>query len=270
MIDGKQIKASSIDKTKVNFSSPVSGTDPVIKSAMDAAIASAVSGFVSNSDFKDSVLAATNNNVNIASPGIFLTAFPSVSSSPVIGSTRLLLYGQSTGQENGIWIWQGTGSPLTRATDSDTTAKLTTGTMATVEEGLFAKKAIRLITTGAIVVGTTVTAWEIFNLTESQTEYLLQVNAVNTTAAGQLAIGAINIGFTNGVLNTKMHVRVNGVDEVCSTTSDAFYISNDSGATGLGQVVNPSFTGTTRLYVGSALGYNLTTTDIVEVSFLKY
>jgi len=69
---------------------------------------------------------------------------------------RVLLQNQSNNAENGIYVWNGAGTPLTRSADANTTTGMYTGTLVVVTEGtLYGGSVWRLATGGKITVGTT-------------------------------------------------------------------------------------------------------------------
>jgi hypothetical protein len=70
-------------------------------------------------DAKASVLAAADTNVNLAAPG---TSIGGVTFS-TFGS-RFLAVGQTTPSQNGIYEWNGNGSPATRSFDADVWTEL--------------------------------------------------------------------------------------------------------------------------------------------------
>jgi hypothetical protein len=119
-------------------------------------------------DIKASVRAATGSgNVTISS------APSTIDSVALTSGDRVLLKNQSTGSQNGIYVFNGTGSALTRATDADTSAKVTTGMFVFVSEGTVnADSGWVLTTNDAITLGTT-------SLTFTQ-----------FTGAGQISAGA--------------------------------------------------------------------------------
>ena len=80
-------------------------------------------------DFKDSVRAASTANVTVSGPG---AAIDGVTLS---SNDRVLLKNQSTASENGIYVFNGAASALTRATDADSSDEVTAGLFTFVEEG---------------------------------------------------------------------------------------------------------------------------------------
>lgn len=127
-----------------NLADPSTGTDAATQQYVLAQIASAVSG----QDWKASVRVASSVNVTIASPGA------NVDSIAMTAGDRVLLRAQSAGAENGIYVWNGAAVPMTRATDADVSAEMSSGTTVPVEDGT--SEGIWLLTTNnPITLGTT-------------------------------------------------------------------------------------------------------------------
>lgn len=82
-------------------------------------------------DFKDSVRVTSTANVTISSAPSSIDGVTLSSSN----HDRVLLKNQTTGSENGIYVFNGTGSAMTRATDADSSAEMTAGVAVGVEEG---------------------------------------------------------------------------------------------------------------------------------------
>jgi hypothetical protein len=126
--------------------------------ATDAATKGYVDAVKTGLDLKDSVRVASTGNVNTASApaaidGITLTS-----------GDRVLLKDQTTASQNGIWIFNGSGSAMTRATDADANAEVTSGLYTFVEEGTAnANYGFVLTTANPIVVGTTALSFTAFS-----------------------------------------------------------------------------------------------------------
>src|SRR5262245_39269025 len=78
---------------------------------------------------KDPVRVAATVNVSLSLPG---TTFDSITMS---GGDRLLLHTQTNQAENGIWIWTGAATALTRATDLDESSDFLPGFFVYVRQG---------------------------------------------------------------------------------------------------------------------------------------
>lgn len=102
------------------------------------------------SDFKDSVRVATRSNVDITANVITIDGVS------LSDKDRVLLLGQSTSSQNGIYVWSVSTSKLKRADDADSLFELSPGNKVYVEEGnSFSKTTWTLITQGVINPGTT-------------------------------------------------------------------------------------------------------------------
>lgn len=84
----------------------------------------------------DPVKQAYSTNVNTASPGTLSQTNPDTTTSTIGSTDRVLLYGQTTGTQNGIWVYNGAASALTRASDADATGEVIDGSLVAVSEGV--------------------------------------------------------------------------------------------------------------------------------------
>lgn len=105
---------------------------------------------VRNLDWKQSVRVASASNVNLAAPGA------NVDGVAMSVGDRFLARGQTLGQENGIYDWQGAATPATRSVDADVASEVTAGMVVIVEEGSVADTLWLLSTNNPIILNTTV------------------------------------------------------------------------------------------------------------------
>jgi|14BtaG_2_1085337.scaffolds.fasta_scaffold00272_11 hypothetical protein len=109
-------------------------------------------------DFKDSVRVATTGNISIS------TAPAAIDGVTLSSDDRVLVKDQSTGSQNGIYVFNGSGSAMTRATDADANAEVTSGMFTFVTEGsVNADSGFVLTTDGSITVGSTALAFAQFS-----------------------------------------------------------------------------------------------------------
>ena len=157
-------------------------TDPT--GAQDVATKSYVDAARTGLDVKASVRAGSTGNVTIASPGATIDGVT------MAANDRVLLKDQSTGSENGIYVWNGAAAAMTRATDCDENTEVTAGLYMFVEEGTVnADSGWMLTTNNPIVVGTTALTFAQFS------------------GAGQITAGAgltktgntLDVGAGNGI-----------------------------------------------------------------------
>lgn len=97
-------------------------------SAQDAATKAYVDANIEGLAWKDSVRAASTANINLSSPGA------SIDGVTMASSDRVLVKNQTTASENGIYVWNGAATPMTRSLDASTAAELEAAVVV-VEEG---------------------------------------------------------------------------------------------------------------------------------------
>lgn len=98
----------------LNLPAPASPAEPVRLQDLN----SAIEGLKN----KDSVTVAAQGNINLASPGAAIDGETLVSGDRALGS--VLLRFQTDPAENGLWIWNGATSPMTRTLDASTATEL--------------------------------------------------------------------------------------------------------------------------------------------------
>ena len=167
-------------------------------------------------DFKDSVRVATTATVTVSGPGAAIDGIT------LSSGDRVLLKNQSTASENGIYVFNGAASALTRATDADSSVEVTAGMFTFVEEGTVnADSGFVLTTDGTITVGSTSLAFAQFsgagqivagdgmtksgnqldvnddNITLEINSDAVRIKGISATAVGDLLVGqAGNAGYT--------------------------------------------------------------------------
>jgi hypothetical protein len=133
-----------------NVGAPALSSDAVTKQYVD----NIATGLV----WKNAVRVAATSNVSVSSPGA------TIDSVTLANGNRILLMGQTNGAENGIYVFNGATSALTRATDADQDSEVEPGAAVTVSEGTTnGNKTFVLITPGPITVGTTSLNWALLN-----------------------------------------------------------------------------------------------------------
>lgn len=109
-------------------------------------------------NWKQAARAASTGNVNLASPGATLDGVT------LANNDRILLMNQTDGTENGVYVFHGATSALTRATDSDTSAEMAPGAVLSISEGsVNGDKTFILVTDGPITLGTTPLVFSLMN-----------------------------------------------------------------------------------------------------------
>lgn len=96
--------------------------------AQDAATKAYVDGLVEGLAWKDNVRVKAPGNVTLATPGATIDGVT------MAAGDRFLAASQTTGAENGIYIWNGAATPATRAPDASTSDELENA-IVSVDEG---------------------------------------------------------------------------------------------------------------------------------------
>lgn len=137
---------ASLNSPAFTGSPTIDGT-PVASTAF---VQSAITAILSTRDVKESCRVGSSANVNINAPGSTLDG------KALVANDRIFLFGQTNGAENGIWVWTGASTPLTRAVDANDATKVTSGMVVTIEQGAtYADTAWFLKTEDPITLGTT-------------------------------------------------------------------------------------------------------------------
>lgn len=127
------------------LAAPSANSDAATKGYVD----SAIEGLA----WKDSCRVATQANLNLASPGATIDGVTMAS------SDRVLVRAQTAGAENGIYVWNGASTAMTRALDANTFDELEQATT-TVEEGTGAGVTYRQTAVNG-TLGTTAVSWTV-------------------------------------------------------------------------------------------------------------
>lgn len=133
-----------------NLGTPSVSTDAATKGYIDTAIANVQQLFTA----KGVVRVTMTTNVTLTAPGATLDGVSMTS------GDRILLTGQTTTTQNGIYIWTGAATTATRATDMDVWSEVVGALVPTDSEGTANKNTVWLATvpqTGTI--GTTAIAF---------------------------------------------------------------------------------------------------------------
>ena len=112
--------------TVTGLATPVNPTDAANKSYVD----NAITGLT----WKNAARVLSNANVAIAGPGATIDGIT------MANGDRVLLTAQTTGTENGIWVFNGAAAAMTRPTDAATFAQLN-GAALFIQEGTSANSA---------------------------------------------------------------------------------------------------------------------------------
>lgn len=191
-----------------NLATPSASTDGATKGYVDTQISNLNSIF----DSKGSVRVASTANVTVSNPGT--STFDGVALS---SGEKILLKNQTAGAENGIYVFNGSGSALTRDTQMDAWAEVP-GAFVAVEEGTANADTIWLCTSNAGgTLGTTAITW----LQIPTSAGLLNANFVDKEIPSG-SINGSNVTFTlaNTPTAGSEHLYLNGVLQESGSGND--------------------------------------------------
>lgn len=144
-------------------------------------------------DPKDACRAATTANIALA------TAPAAIDGVTLANGDRVLVKNQTTASENGIYVFNGAGNAMTRATDADADAEVTHGMSTYVVEGTINQRTGWLLSTNdPIVVGTT-------SLT------FVQVPTPDPVVFGKETLVLDSTDITNQYVDLAQQVRANSL-----------------------------------------------------------
>ena len=162
-------------------------------------------------DYKQATRVVTTTNVNLSGG-----APSQVDGVTLSHNDRVLVTGQTTGSQNGIYyvttLGSGSNGTWSRSTDSNQTGELLAGTIVMVTEGsVYADTQWKLITDNPIVIGTTALIF-----------------------TQNYSANSISSGSSNVVVNSNANVTISsaGTANVLSVASTGAYVSGVVSATG--------------------------------------
>ena len=134
----------------INLGDPLLPQHPATKNYVDSLLAGLA--------WKDNVRVAAQVNIIVPAPGATIDGVT------MVAGDRLILLFQTLAQENGIYIWNGAATPMTRAADSSTNTGVV-NTITSVDSGTSGGVTYRLSTAAPITLGTTPLAFATFGTT---------------------------------------------------------------------------------------------------------
>lgn len=199
-----------------NLADPSASTDAANKNYVD----SVARGL----DWHAHVRVAAASNVTIATPGTTINGVT------MANGDRVLLTAQTTGSQNGLWVFNGSAAAMTRPVDYAAGTVLTNPSITvTATEGTSpaGNQAWTLSTDGTITVDTTTTAWAIVGGGTTYTAgngISISSNTVTAVAApsGGLTVSASGIG-----LDTTVAVRKFSANLASATAGSAQTVTHN-------------------------------------------
>lgn len=163
------------------LSDPTSAQDAATRAYVDAQLAGTASGLI----LKGSVRGATTSNINISSPGTTIDGLTAATNDVFI------LAGQSTGSQNGPWVFNSSSTAMTRPANFDTSAEAVLGSFWDVREGTNVDTFALMTNDTAVTLGTTALTFVFRGTSTGVTGY---TTTCPSTAAGGSWVVTHNLG----------------------------------------------------------------------------
>jgi hypothetical protein len=182
-------------------------------SAQDAATKTYVDALINGVSWKTAARVASTSNITVASPG---TTIDGVT---MAANDRVLLKGQTTGTENGVYTFVASGSPMTRVLDMNASAQFL-GAAIYVEEGSTNHDTAWTQTVEPFTLGTTTA---VFVQLGGGTTYtagngiLISTGVISVVANTGITVGGSGVGIDTTIVPRKYATTVSGSTSITVT-----------------------------------------------------
>lgn len=215
----------SINSNKIiNLADPIASTDAANKAYVDAT--------ATGLTFKSSCRAASTANINLSAPGT------SIDGVTLSNGDRVLVKDQTDGTQNGIYIFNGASSAMTRSLDADDSSEVKSGMLTLVTEGtLSGDVSYVLSTANPITLGVTSLSFVAFASGGGSVSAGNGINVVGSTvsvktvSSARIAVGGSGVdlatigGLTPGTYN---NLTIDAYGRVTAVTSTQYQVSNSN------------------------------------------
>jgi hypothetical protein len=175
-----------------NLADPSGAQHAATQSWVLAQLAALSSGLV----FKGAVRAVSTANINVAS------APSTIDGVTPAANDVFLLTGQTTGSQNGPYVWASAGAAMTRPTNWDTTGEAVPGSMWVVQQGTFDNQ-LAIMSNDTFTLGSTTATFVFLNpasAADNDTGFAMDLPA---TSAGAAAAVNHNLGTKDVLVSVR-------------------------------------------------------------------
>ena len=218
-----QVRTSRLDQfavptATVNFNSQILSGLATPVNPQDGATKLYVDSVASTTNNKGSAKAAAVGNINLAAPGATIDGVTMTSGDVFFAGS------QTISADNGLYVWNGASSGVTRANNADTNAEVKSGLFVFIQSGTVnGSNGFTLVTPDPVVLGTT------------------GLTFIQTSGAGQILAG-------QGLTKTGNSLDVIGTTNRISIAADSIDISTSyagqTSITTLGTIATGTWNGT--------------------------
>jgi len=179
-------------------------------------------------DYKQATRVVTTTNVNLSGG-----APSQVDGVTLSHNDRVLVTGQTTGSQNGIYyvttLGSGSNGTWSRSTDSNQTGELLAGTIVMVTEGsVYADTQWKLITDNPIVIDTTP-----LTFTQNYSANSISGGTSNVVVNSNANVTISSAGAANVLTVSNTGVYVSGVVSATGNITGNYFVGNGSALTGI-------------------------------------
>ena len=199
-------------------------------------------------DYKQATRVVTTTNVNLSGG-----APSQVDGVTLSHNDRVLVTGQTTGSQNGIYyvttLGSGSNGTWSRSTDSNQTGELLAGTIVMVTEGsVYADTQWKLITDNPIVIDTTP-----LTFTQNYSANSISGGTSNVVVNSNANVTISSAGAANVLTVSNTGVYVSGVVSATGNITGNYFVGNGSALTGIATGVPSKIAnGTSNINIASA------------------
>ena len=179
-------------------------------------------------DYKQATRVVTTTNINLSG-----SAPSQVDGVTLSHNDRVLVTGQTTGSQNGIYyvttLGSGSNGTWSRSTDSNQTGELLAGTIVMVTEGsVYADTQWKLITDNPIVIDTTP-----LTFTQNYSANSISGGTSNVVVNSNANVTISSAGAANVLTVSNTGVYVSGVVSATGNITGNYFVGNGSALTGI-------------------------------------
>jgi len=179
-------------------------------------------------DYKQATRVVTTTNINLSG-----SAPSQVDGVTLSHNDRVLVTGQTTGNQNGIYyvttLGSGSNGTWSRSTDSNQTGELLAGTIVMVTEGsVYADTQWKLITDNPIVIDTTP-----LTFTQNYSANSISGGTSNVVVNSNANVTISSAGAANVLTVSNTGVYVSGVVSATGNITGNYFVGNGSALTGI-------------------------------------
>lgn len=157
-INPTELTADFFNHLQEEVSNVIEGAGIALDTNNRSQLKTAIENMIKGGDYKASVRAASTAAINLAAPG------PNIDDVAMVAGDRFLEKDNATLEDRGIYIWNGSAVPATRAPDADAGDEFNGGAIIPVEEGTInADTNWQVTNNGVVIIGTSLLTFKEFN-----------------------------------------------------------------------------------------------------------